>query len=139
MPKKSRKKSKPKVKKSSLHKAVKKSVKKKKTLKKKVIKKPVKKIAKRVILTPQNRIPLPGSERSALLGARVVGPVDPGERILVTVVVRPRPSSKELTSMIEEIGASRPLERKHLSREEFAASHGADPRDLKKVEAFAHD
>jgi kumamolisin len=139
MPKTSRKKSKSKVKKSSLHKAVKKSVKKKNALKKKVIKKPAKKIAKRAVLTPQNRIRLPGSERSALLGASVVGPADPNERILVTVVVRRRPSSKELASMIEEMGASKPHERKHLSREEFAASHGADPHDLKKVEAFAHD
>jgi kumamolisin len=134
MPKKSRGKSKSKAKKSAPRKAVKKSVKKKKALKKKAVKKAV----KRTIPTHKNKIPIPGSERSALLGARVVGPADPNERIMVTVLVRRRSSSKGLASMIEEMGTLKPHERKHLSREEFAASHGADPGDLKKVEEFAH-
>ncbi|HXY54163.1 MAG TPA: S53 family peptidase [Nitrospirota bacterium] len=114
-------------------------MKKKKVLKRKVSRKAAEKIVKRSIPKPQNKIPLPGSERSALPGARVVGPADPTERILVTVLVRRRPGSKDLTAMIEETGARRPHERKHLSREEFAASYGADPHDIKKVEAFAHD
>src|SRR5512143_1552665 len=126
MPKKPRTKNKPKAKKSAPRKTVKKSVKKKKALKKKA----VKKTAKRTIPTLKKKIPIPGSERSALLGARVVGPADPSERILVTVLVRRRSSSQGLTSMIEEMGTRKPLERKHLSREEFAASHGADPDDL---------
>jgi kumamolisin len=134
MAKKTRSKSKSKAKKSAPRKAVKKSVKKKKALKKKTVRKSV----KRTIPTTKNRIPISGSERSALLGARVVGPADPSERILVTVLVRRRASSKGLTSMIEEIGTRMPVERKHLSREEFAASHGADPQDLEKVAEFAH-
>jgi len=135
----SRSKSKSKAKSSTPRKAAKKPVKKRKALKKKVSRKATKKMSGRPIAKPQNRTPLAGSERSALPGARVVGPADPTERILVTVLVRRRPSSRDLAAMIEEMGTRKPRERKHLSREEFAALHGADPDDLKKIEAFAHD
>ncbi|HXY54723.1 MAG TPA: S53 family peptidase, partial [Nitrospirota bacterium] len=135
MPKKSRGKSKSKVKKSTLKKAVKKTVKKKKLLGKKAIKKTSKK--KKIVPAPMKRIPIAGSGRTALPGARVVGPADPNERAMVTVIIRRRPSSKGLTSMIDKMGARKPSDRKYLSREEFAARHGADPGDLKKMEAFA--
>jgi kumamolisin len=133
MPQKSRGKSKSKVKKTAPRKAVNKFAKKKKALKKRALKKAIKK----TMPTPLNRVTIPGSERSALLGARAVGPADPKERILVTVLVRRRSSSKGLTSLIEEMSTRKPPERRHLSRKEFAVSHGADPRDMKKVAAFA--
>lgn len=87
----------------------------------------------------KNRIPINGSERSPLPGAHIVGAINPNERILVTVMVRRRHSSKELTSQIKDIGTQKPNERKYLSREEFAAVQGADPADLEKVEDFAHE
>jgi kumamolisin len=83
-------------------------------------------------------MPVQGSERAALKGARKVGAADPKERILVSVVVRRRPSLRGLSSTVEEISALRPQERKHLTHEEFAATHGADPAELEKVEGFAH-
>jgi len=83
--------------------------------------------------------PVRGSERSALKGSRKVGPANPRERILVTVLVRRRPSLQGLSSAVEAIRAIRPRERKHLTHEEFAASHGADPADLEKVQEFAHE
>src|SRR5207245_1873567 len=43
--------------------------------------------------SPTRRIPVPGSERAALPGARMVGAADPHERLSVTVLVRRRPSS----------------------------------------------
>ena len=84
-------------------------------------------------------MPVQGSERGALKGARKVGAADPRQRILVTVLVRRRPSAQSLSSEIEEINALQPLERKHLTHEEFAAAHGADPGELEKVEEFAHE
>ena len=36
------------------------------------------------------------------------------------------------------MGSSLPRERQYLTREEFAARYGADPADVAKVEAFAH-
>ncbi len=137
MPKKSKSKSKSRVKRSAQRKAVKKTMKKTAPPRKKAIKKTVKK--KRAIPILKNRIPIPGSERAALPGARIVGPADPKERVLVTVLVRRRPSGKGFAPMIEELGALKPSERRHLSREEFAAMHGADPNDLKKVEEFARE
>ncbi|MBI3800791.1 MAG: peptidase S53, partial [Deltaproteobacteria bacterium] len=89
----------------------------------------------------RNRIPVPGSERAALPGARMVGAADPNERLLVTVMVRRRSAnaSKGLTAMIEEVNTRRPSERQHLSREQFASAYGADPAEMEKVEEFAHE
>lgn len=85
----------------------------------------------------QDRVPLPGSERAPLSGARPVGAPDPGEEIAVTVLVRPRQSSEAPIS-VEAMGARPPGERQYLRREEFEALRGADPNDVRKVEAFAH-
>ena len=86
----------------------------------------------------KNRVVLPGSERSARPGSRVVGAPDPNELIEISVLVRPAKPLDALTSS-KELGASAPHQRKYLSREEFAATYGADPNDLKKIQAFAHD
>jgi kumamolisin len=58
-------------------------------------------------------------------------PVDPNERIEVSVMVRPRRPLDELDARLNQPGAA------VLSREEFAATYGADPADVAKVEAFA--
>jgi kumamolisin len=58
-------------------------------------------------------------------------PVDPNERIEISVMVRPRRPLEELEARLNQPGAA------VLSREEFAASYGADPADVAKVEAFA--
>jgi kumamolisin len=70
------------------------------------------------------RIALPGSERSHPANAAQIGTPNPTDFIDVTLTVRRR--------------AKLPHHRKHvISREEFAAEYGADPADIKKVEAFA--
>src|SRR5262245_58567851 len=88
--------------------------------------------------SPKGRIPIPGSERTPLPGARAVGTPDPNERIEVTVVVRRRPSSRGLAS-VKDIGSRMPRERQYLSRGEFEAAHGASQDDLEKLEQFAHE
>jgi kumamolisin len=85
----------------------------------------------------KNRVSLPGSERFPRPGSRVVGAPDPHERIEVTVLVRPRQPLSNLAASAE-LTAAPPHQRKYMSREEFAASYGADPEDLAKIEAFAH-
>lgn len=77
---------------------------------------------------------LEGSGRALRSGSRLIGPSKPDERVEVTVRVRPR--SRSLPSA-EKIGALMPLKRRYLSREEFAAAHGAAASDLAKVKAFA--
>ena len=82
--------------------------------------------------------PIEGSERNPLPGARIVGAVDPNERILVTVLVRRKSASKGLGPLIADLGEKAPHERQQLIREKFAMAHGASPADLEKIEEFAH-
>ena len=93
----------------------------------------------KVMPSSKKGLPVPGSERAVVAGARKVGKVDPEERLLVTVMVRRRSTPRGLTAVVEELGTRAPQERRHLTREEFAAAHGADPADLEKVEQFAHE
>jgi kumamolisin len=70
------------------------------------------------------RVPLAGSERRALPGARAVGPSDRAERLEVSVHLRPR-------APLPAPGEAR------MSRPQLAARHGASPDDVARVSAFA--
>ena len=87
--------------------------------------------------TKNTKIELPGSERAALAGAVRVGPADPNEIIDVTIVVRRGSKTSGRFPLIEELGRTPIAERRHLTREEFAAAHGALTEDLARVRAFA--
>lgn len=78
-----------------------------------------------------NLVPLPGSKHHPRPGAHAVAPADPNQSIDVTVLVRSRGSSQALAAAAT---ADDPM-----SREEFAATHGANPADLDQVAAFARD
>ncbi len=80
-------------------------------------------------------IPLTGSERAPVPGARRVGDVDPDEQLEVTFVLRPRTEGAHAPRP-EELGLLRPAERRHLSPRELTAARGADPRELERVERF---
>jgi kumamolisin len=90
------------------------------------------------------RVMVPGSEKKALPHAQVVGDVDPGERIEITVVLRPRTSGagavtpKKAAAFAMGTGAESPTARQYLTREEFASQRGASPADISAVEDFAH-
>jgi kumamolisin len=84
---------------------------------------------------PQYR-PVPGSEKTPLPGAYVVGRPNPCRRIEVSVLLRPRTTADGLASL-EELGARAPRERLHFTREAFAAAHGADAADVLEVVRFA--
>jgi kumamolisin len=85
----------------------------------------------------KKRVTIAGSERAPLHGARLVGPSNPQERIEVTLTLRPT-SSTPLPSL-DRTGNVKPHERTHLTREEFAAKHGADPKDVAMIDSFAHE
>lgn len=78
-----------------------------------------------------------GSERTALPGARLVGPADPNELVKVTVLLRRSPSSPEVATFIQDQATRATAERQFLTHEEFAKIHSADAADIQKVEAFA--
>jgi kumamolisin len=77
---------------------------------------------------------IPGSERTPLPGARSLGAAHPQERLEVTVQVRARTAPAQDAAAL---GDQHPGARRYLTHEEYAATHGADPKDLDKVEAFA--
>lgn len=64
--------------------------------------------------------------------ARAVGPADSSERIELSLLLRPRRPLSELQPRLAQGLAP-------VSREEFAASYGADPADLARVDAFARE
>lgn len=86
--------------------------------------------------TTSKRQTIPGSDKQPVPGAKAVAPVRPDERIEVTLRLRPK-------TPLQAPGAggvhddTHPSQRQYLSREEYAAAHGADPQDIGKIEAFA--
>lgn len=85
---------------------------------------------------PEYKIPIPGSERTPLPGFHILCRTNPSLIIRVTLLLRPRPDQQGLGS-VEEMAARLPRERRYLTREEYAATNGADPADVRKVLQFA--
>ncbi len=88
------------------------------------------------MVTKAARHLVPGSERNVVAGAAPVSPAKPEERLEVTLRLRAK-----LALHANAAGApfddALPAQRRYLSREAFAAAHGADPEDIAKVAAFA--
>jgi kumamolisin len=80
-------------------------------------------------------IPLKGSERVVMPGARVLAPADPHERLEVSLIVRCG-ASEQFHARVAELASGRAAG-PWLSREEFAQRHGAQPADIAAVRAFA--
>ena len=81
-------------------------------------------------------VPIAGGELTSRYAAQAVGPANAVEQITVTVKVRAK-NEKASTDGLHAMAAQDVKQRSHLSREDFAAAHGADPADLKKVEDYA--
>jgi kumamolisin len=77
-----------------------------------------------------------GSERVPLHGARSLGPVPEDERFEITVRIRRKAPLQTLAA--EGFHADRlPRQRRYLTHNQYAETHGADPVDIAKVVAFA--
>ena len=88
--------------------------------------------------TPK-RLPLAGSVRTPMEGAREIGPANLNEQVEVTIRLRSRGGKRRFISDEE---FKKPIqERTILSRGEFEKRHGADPASIARVESFAraHD
>jgi kumamolisin len=70
-------------------------------------------------MADDDRPVLPGSTRRPLASSRAAGTPDPAEQVAVTLVLRRRSPLTDTTTP--------------MSREEFAAAHGADPEDVQRV------
>ena len=88
---------------------------------------------------PESRpglVPVTGSELPSLFAAKSIGRANATERLTVTVKVRAK-DDEGSGSRLEGLGTSDVKQRSHVSREDFAEAHGADPADLKKVVDYA--
>jgi kumamolisin len=74
-------------------------------------------------MTEGSFVPLPGSQRETISGVQDIGPVDPGERIEVTLITRRR---AELPTELVTGPAT-------ISTQELAGSYGTDPADIDRV------
>jgi kumamolisin len=85
--------------------------------------------------TPNNTLPIAGSERAPMEGAQEIGPANPNETVDVTIRLRSRAGKKPIVSAD---AYTKPIEdRTILSRKEFEQRHGADPESIARVETFA--
>jgi kumamolisin len=82
------------------------------------------------------KVTLHGSEKAAVKGSRVIASANPDEVIQVTVRLRPRIA---LDKEALQQGRTLTPEGKHLTHEAYEQKHGADPKDIAKVEEFAHE
>jgi kumamolisin len=76
-------------------------------------------------------VQLSGSHPATLPGAHLLGPAPANERLEITVRLR-RKASLHSAGYTGGLG-----QRQYLTREQYAATHGADAADIAKVEAFA--
>jgi kumamolisin len=88
---------------------------------------------------PQSHVPVSGSEREPLPGAKATGPVDPNERFEVSLLLRSQQSGADLDKLAGDLGAAAPSARRHLSRDDFERTAGTAESDIAAVEAFAHE
>jgi kumamolisin len=77
-------------------------------------------------------VAIPGSEREPLPGATKSGPCDPKESVQVTAVLRQRRSGKKVKPLDKLLASG-----ERLTRTQYEARYGADPKDVKQVQAFA--
>jgi len=86
-------------------------------------------------ISPQGYKSLAGGERQLPAKAHQIGPVDPHERIEVSVYLRDPASSNPAGNISEHVQHPGP----RMTRAEYIATHSAAPEDLAKVETFARE
>jgi hypothetical protein len=79
--------------------------------------------------------PLPGSEHPQIKGSTLLGPVDPKERLTVSVIVRQKPGSPEVPDL-QHWQDTPPEQRVYLSPEEFFERHGGAQEEVDTVAKY---
>lgn len=80
-------------------------------------------------------VPLLGSERTPVSGARAVAPTEPTESIDVTLRLRRKASIPK--GLVERLGATLPARRRYLTHAQLEQRFGAASADLRAVRQFA--
>jgi kumamolisin len=80
--------------------------------------------------------PIPGREHTIPVGNTQLQPTSADETVKVTLILRRRSDGKDLRDLRRfSLRSAEPA--LELSHENFAALHGADPKEIEKVEEFA--
>ncbi|HKN07161.1 MAG TPA: S53 family peptidase [Thermoplasmata archaeon] len=79
---------------------------------------------------------LEGSERTPFPGPHQVAPLEQDDRVDVTILLRRRDAALRYPD-VARLARRAPSERGYLTRETFVQYHGADPKDIDRVSAFA--
>jgi kumamolisin len=84
----------------------------------------------------QGYIQLKGSEHQHPAGHKSVNPSVDHEMVTVTMIVRRKPGGRKMRSL-DDFSAMRGAARATSTHASFAGDHGADPKELEQVAAFA--
>jgi kumamolisin len=98
----------------------------------------------------RDHVPLKGSERVVVPGAKAIGAANPDQPLQVTVLLRSQAQAKDAKTgskqataseraSVESLQKQRSEARQYLTREKFLEERGALEEDVKKVEEFAHE
>jgi kumamolisin len=98
----------------------------------------------------REHIPLKGSERAVVPGAKAQGAANPDQPLQVTVLLRSQAQAKDAKTgskqattsekaAVESLQKQRSEGRQYLTREKFLEERGALEEDVKIVEEFAHE
>jgi kumamolisin len=83
-------------------------------------------------MSETKNVPVPGSDREPVAGAKYVSPVQHSDEVRVTVVLRRRGGDPAVSHGNNGRSSFR-------SRQDYGTVHGADPKDMDAVEEFAHE
>jgi kumamolisin len=86
--------------------------------------------------TPRDYKPLKGTEHKHPAGHTALKPTDGSKSVTATVILRRRENGKNLRKM-EDFSPQSEASKKQISRSDFASEHGADPKEMEEVAAFA--
>ena len=84
-------------------------------------------------------VPLTGTEKKPVAGARHLGRVNRRRRITVTVLLRRRTPLGTPHSRYETLLNAPIAQRQYFSREELSHAHGANAADMNRIDAFASE
>jgi kumamolisin len=83
-------------------------------------------------------LPIKGSTRKELPGARMVGAAEATEKIRVSIYARQNPNARvERTRITEELSLQFPRQRHYPDAAAFNAAFGADPAEMQLIEKWA--
>src|SRR5258708_8130184 len=98
----------------------------------------------------REHVPLKGSERVVVPGAKAIGATSPDQLLQVTGLLRSRAQAEDAKAGesrarggeragVEDLQKQRAEERQHLTREKFLEQRGALEEDARRVEEFAQE